>query len=88
MSSVTPHYRTIKDLLQTRSFAIDEYQREYKWEQKNVEELVSDLLSKFETFYHEGDGPKAASSTVTTSWARSSSPSAGTRVTWWMASNG
>lgn len=62
MSSVTPHYRTIKDLLQTRSFAIDEYQREYKWEQKNVEELVSDLLSKFETFYHEGDAPKAASS--------------------------
>ena len=62
MSSVTPHYRTIKDLLQTRSFAIDEYQREYKWEQKNVEELVSDLLSKFETFYREGDAPKAASS--------------------------
>lgn len=62
MSSITPQYRTIKDLLQTRSFAIDEYQREYKWEQKNVEELVSDLLSKFETFYHKGDAPKAASS--------------------------
>lgn len=62
MSTITPHYRTIKDLLQTRSFAIDEYQREYKWGQKNVEELVSDLLSKFQTFYHEGDAPKKATS--------------------------
>lgn len=62
MSSIIPHYQTIKSLLQTRSFAIDEYQREYKWEQKNVEELVSDLLSKFRTFYREGDAPKAATS--------------------------
>lgn len=61
VSSITPHYRTIKELLQTRSFAIDEYQREYKWEQKNIEELVSDLQSTFETSYHEGDEPKKAS---------------------------
>ena len=46
--AITPHYRTIRELLQTRSFAIDEYQREYKWERKNIEELVSDLQAKFE----------------------------------------
>ena len=62
MSSVTPHYRTIKELLQSRSFSIDEYQREYKWESKNIDELVSDLQGKFETSYHEGDPPRAASS--------------------------
>lgn len=62
MSSITPHYRTIKELLQTRSFAIDDYQREYKWEASNIEELLEDLLGKFETFYHEGDAPRAASS--------------------------
>lgn len=61
MSSITPHYRTIKDLLQTRSFAIDEYQREYKWDRKNIEELLSDLQSKFETDYRPGDTPKSAS---------------------------
>ena len=61
MSSITPHYRTIKGLLQTRSFAIDEYQRESKWERKNIEELVTDLQSKFATFYRPGDSPKAAS---------------------------
>ena len=61
MSTITPHYRTITQLLQSRSFAIDEYQREYKWERKNIEELVSDLQSKFETCYRDGDLPKKAS---------------------------
>src|SRR6185437_8619348 len=61
MSSITPHYKTIKELLQSRSFSIDEYQREYKWGRKNIEELVSDLLGKFVVSYHEGDTPLAAS---------------------------
>lgn len=47
MSVISPHYRTVKDLLQSRSFAIDEYQREYKWETKNLQDLLNDLLGKF-----------------------------------------
>ncbi len=62
MSTITPHYKTIKELLQSRSFSIDEYQREYKWERKNIEELVSDLQGKFEASYHEGDPPRAVTS--------------------------
>lgn len=58
--SITPHYRSIKELLQTRSFGIDEYQREYKWESFSVEELVNDLLSKFESYYRPGDEPRKA----------------------------
>lgn len=61
MSTITPHYRAITQLLQSRSFSIDEYQREYKWERKNIEELISDLQGKFENSYREGDSPKAAS---------------------------
>lgn len=49
-------------LLQSRSFAIDEYQREYKWEQRHIEELVSDLLARFWGEYRDGDTPKAVSS--------------------------
>ncbi|MET8776178.1 DUF262 domain-containing protein [Nocardia sp. NPDC004654] len=60
MSSITPHYRTIKELLQTRSFAIDEYQREYKWERENIEELVTDLQGKFDAFFNPGDRPLAS----------------------------
>lgn len=52
--SIVPNYRTIKELLQSRSFGIDEYQREYKWESSNTEELVDDLLSRFETSYRPG----------------------------------
>jgi uncharacterized protein with ParB-like and HNH nuclease domain len=61
MSSITPHYRTVRELLQARSFAIDDYQREYKWESKNIDELISDLLVRFQASYHDGDAPKAAS---------------------------
>jgi uncharacterized protein with ParB-like and HNH nuclease domain len=55
MTSITPHYRTVQQLLQSQSFSIDEYQREYKWERKNIEELISDLQSKFDHFYKPGD---------------------------------
>ncbi|GAA1275825.1 DUF262 domain-containing protein [Pseudonocardia aurantiaca] len=60
MSSVMPHYRTITQLLQSRTFAIDEYQREYKWETQNIEELLVDLQTKFLASYQEGDSPRAA----------------------------
>lgn len=62
MSSITPQYLTVKGLLQARSFAIDDYQREYKWDSKNIAELISDLQTKFLNSYHDGDTPKSSSS--------------------------
>jgi uncharacterized protein with ParB-like and HNH nuclease domain len=61
MSGITPHFRTVMQLLQSRSFAIDDYQREYKWDSKNIVELVSDLQAKFQACYHDGDAPKSSS---------------------------
>lgn len=55
MSTIDPHYRTIQRLLQNQSFSIDEYQREYKWEKENVDELLTDLLEKFQSCYKEDD---------------------------------
>ena len=46
MSTIVPHYRSVQALLQSQSFSIDEYQREYKWGKENVEELLSDLFFK------------------------------------------
>ena len=40
MSTITPHYRSVQQLLQSQSFSIDEYQREYKWEKENIDELL------------------------------------------------
>jgi hypothetical protein len=58
--STTPYYRSIKELLQTRSFGIDEYQREYKWDSSNMEVSVNDVLGKFESCHRTGDEPRKA----------------------------
>jgi len=39
--------RTIRELLSAKRYSIDYYQREYKWETKQVGELIDDLTSKF-----------------------------------------
>jgi uncharacterized protein with ParB-like and HNH nuclease domain len=56
MSTITPYYRSIQQLLQSQSFAIDEYQREYKWDKENVDELLTDLFDKFMSCYQRGHG--------------------------------
>lgn len=61
MSTITPHYRTVQQLLQSQSFSIDEYQREYKWEKQNIDELLSDLGAKFYSHYRPEDETTAIS---------------------------
>lgn len=61
MSVITPHYRNVQQLLQSQSFSIDEYQREYKWEKENIDELLSDLQAKFFSHYKPGDETPAVS---------------------------
>ncbi len=61
MSTITPHYRSVQQLLQSRSFSIDEYQREYKWEKSNIDELLSDLQLKFQSSYKSGDDTRMVS---------------------------
>lgn len=61
MSTITPHYRSVQQLLQNQSFAIDEYQREYKWEKENIDELLSDLRDKFLNYYQTGDATSKVS---------------------------
>ena len=51
MSTITPNYRSIQQLLQAQSFSIDECQREYKWDKKNINELLTDLQDKFLSCY-------------------------------------
>lgn len=61
MSAITPHYRSVQQLLQSQSFSIDEYQREYKWDKENIDELLSDLQEKFLNSYKPGDDTKKVS---------------------------
>ena len=43
--------KTISEVLANKKYAIDYYQREYKWEPKQIAELVTDLTSKFLQLY-------------------------------------
>ena len=39
--------RSVRELLAGRKYSIDYYQREYKWQRKQVVELLDDLGGKF-----------------------------------------
>ena len=39
--------RTVRELLANRKYSIDYYQREYKWQRKQLSELLDDLADKF-----------------------------------------
>ena len=45
MRQIDAKARSIDDLLSKQSYQIDYYQREYRWEEKQVDELVDYLLS-------------------------------------------
>jgi uncharacterized protein with ParB-like and HNH nuclease domain len=46
-NAILPTYKTIQQVLQSQSFAIDEYQREYKWDKDNINELINDFQNQF-----------------------------------------
>lgn len=48
MREIEGKSRTVRELLSNRKYAIDYYQREYKWETKQVQELLDDLSDRFE----------------------------------------
>ena len=43
--------KTVAEVLEKKKYSIDYYQREYKWEAKQIAELVSDLTAKFLALY-------------------------------------
>lgn len=45
--SISGVAKTIAEVLANQKYAIDYYQREYKWESKQIAELVADLTAKF-----------------------------------------
>jgi hypothetical protein len=47
--------RTVRELLAGRKYSIDYYQREYKWQRKQVAELIDDLAAKFLESHEEGN---------------------------------
>ncbi len=51
--------RNVFDVLNERKYTVDYFQREYSWEQKHIDQLITDLTSTFLDVYKEGD-PRTA----------------------------
>ena len=47
--------RHVFDVLNERKYTVDYFQREYSWQQKHIEQLVTDLTTSFLDAYHAGD---------------------------------
>jgi len=51
--------RNVFEVLNERKYTVDYFQREYSWEQKHIEQLITDLTSTFLDVYAEGDARPA-----------------------------
>jgi uncharacterized protein with ParB-like and HNH nuclease domain len=47
--------RNVFEVLNERKYTVDFFQREYSWEQKHIDQLVSDLTTTFLEVYDDGD---------------------------------
>lgn len=59
MREIQGNARTIRELLKGQKYAIDYYQREYKWETKQIHELIDDLTGRFWEDYRPSDRRRA-----------------------------
>lgn len=59
MKKIEGSPKSLKQLLQNTKYSIHYYQREYMWEQKQIEELLDDLTSEFLEYYRDGDSRQA-----------------------------
>lgn len=48
MREILGKAKTVRELLKGARYSIDYYQREYKWQEKQIRELVDDLTGKFQ----------------------------------------
>ncbi len=53
LNKIDAYAKSVNELLSNKKYAIDYYQREYKWETKQITELLEDLEAKFLDNYEE-----------------------------------
>ncbi|GCE09531.1 DUF262 domain-containing protein [Dictyobacter aurantiacus] len=54
MNEIRGMAKTVRQLLADTKYSVDYYQREYKWEEKQLKELIDDLASRFLQDYEAG----------------------------------
>jgi len=58
MKKIDGEGKTIRGLLKGVKYSIDQYQREYRWQEKQTRELIEDLSGKFQEDYRDGHARK------------------------------
>lgn len=58
MQEIQGKTRTVRELLSSAKYGIDYYQREYKWQSKQISELIIDLTGRFLEDYEPNDSRK------------------------------
>lgn len=59
MKEIDGKGKTVRQLLHANRYYVDYYQREYKWQTKQVRELIEDLTGEFLDDFNPKDGRKA-----------------------------
>ena len=54
-NKIEAHDRTVFQVLNEKKYTVDYFQREYNWQKKHIEQLVTDLTSSFLHEYTPGD---------------------------------
>jgi uncharacterized protein with ParB-like and HNH nuclease domain len=54
MNKIDSRSKTVREMLDGAKYSIEYYQREYKWETKQIAELLEDLEARFFSSYEEG----------------------------------
>jgi hypothetical protein len=55
MKNVDAHSKTVRELLSGTKYALDFYQRDYRWETRHIADLFEDLEDKFLSSHQPGD---------------------------------
>jgi uncharacterized protein with ParB-like and HNH nuclease domain len=58
-NKIEAHDRTVSLVLENKKYTVDYFQREYNWQKKHIEQLVTDLTSAFLNEYEAGDSREA-----------------------------
>ena len=58
MNEIRGNAKNLRTLLANTKFSIDYYQREYRWQTKQVGELIEDLSSTFLAHFTPGDAQR------------------------------
>jgi uncharacterized protein with ParB-like and HNH nuclease domain len=59
MEKLTASSRSLNELLKDKKYEIPYYQRNYKWGEKQINEMLNDLIGEFEEYNKDGDAREA-----------------------------